>query len=69
MQILFKIKAHFGYNSYQSEIYYVIAKDSTSAEEMVVNYHKMNDYRSIDFCHSETIAQAKEYGKPSILLV
>jgi len=68
MKTLFKIKAHFGYKSQNSETYYVIAKDSTAAEKMVVNFHKKQGYSDVDFCHSETIAQANDYGKPSILL-
>ena len=69
MKTLFKIKAHFGYKSQNFEIYYVVAKDSTAAEKMVVNFRKKQGYLTVDFCDSETVAQASEYGTPSILLV
>lgn len=68
MKTLFKITAHYGYRSCNSTEYYVIANDSTSAEKMVINLHKKKGYSDVDFCHSETIAQTGDYGKPSILL-
>jgi hypothetical protein len=65
---LFKITAHFGYKSQLSATYYVLAKDSTAAEKTVVSFRKEKGYSEVDFCHSETVAQSGECGKPSILL-
>lgn len=68
MQILFKITAHFGYKSQSTLTYYVIAKDSAAAEKRVVAHHKKAGYSDVDYCHSETVAQSGDYGKPLILL-
>lgn len=68
MKTLFKIKAYYGHKGQSYESYYVIAENSTDAERKVMNYHRKMDYLDVDFCNSETIAQANEYGKPSILL-
>lgn len=69
MQILFKITAHFGYKSHNTEVYYVVAKDSVTAENMVSALHKKKDYSDVDYCHSEVVAKTGDYGKPFILLV
>lgn len=66
---LFKIKAHFGYKGQESETYYAIAEDSTSAENKVTEFHKKQGYTDVDFCHLETIAKTGDYSKPSILLI
>ena len=68
MQILFKVTAHFGYGSNKIATYYVIATDSAKAEKQVVDHHSRKDYFSVDFCHTETIAQTGDYGKPHVLL-
>jgi hypothetical protein len=65
---LFKITARWGYKSKNYESYYVLAKDSADAEKKVINFHKKQDYPSVDFCHSETIAQSGIYGRPLIFL-
>lgn len=68
MKTLFKITANYGYKSQSSLVYYVIAKDSTTAEKLVKDHHAKNEYSTVDFCHSETIAQSGNYGKPVVLL-
>lgn len=68
MQILFKVTAHFGYGSKTTATYYVIATDSAKAEKQVTDHHRSKNYSSVDFCHTETIAQAGDYGKPHVLL-